>query len=125
MKIESHWTPKQKKAFRAALKRGDKLLYCLTDLLADLQAMCRSHSIDWAEVTRLGHGHAVAEAPVKTGPGTYRVTWRTVEVDSFEIEADSPEAALAECERLENTFGNDPWGKSEIVDGEKFAEKVS
>ena len=31
MNVKSHWTQKQKKAFRAAWKRGDKLLYCLTD----------------------------------------------------------------------------------------------
>ena len=31
MNVTSHWTQKQKKAFRAAWKRGDKLLYCLTD----------------------------------------------------------------------------------------------
>ena len=31
MNVTSHWTAKQKKAFRAAWKRGDKLLYCLTD----------------------------------------------------------------------------------------------
>ena len=32
MNVTSHWTDAQKKAFRAAHRRGDKLLYCLTDV---------------------------------------------------------------------------------------------